>query len=282
MAYTTLVDTATLATHLDDPQWLVVDCRFVLRDPTAGRRAYATAHIPGARYAHLNDDLSSPPTPRSGRHPLPDPARLALTLGRWGIDQTKQVVAYDDSAGAIAARLWWLLRWLGHRAVAVLDGDWRAWNREQRPRTAASPDVAPARFMPHLDSLPHVSADEVARLMQAGTTSLLDARSEERFRGEIEPFDKVAGHVPGAINLPFEDNLQPNGCFLPAPALRTQYQELLRDRAPSAVVHMCGSGVTACHNLLAMEHAGLADSRLYVGSWSEWITDTTRPVATGA
>ena len=282
MAYTTLVDTATLAAHLDDPQWIVVDCRFVLSNPDAGRRAYAATHIPGARYAHLNDDLSAPITARSGRHPLPDAELLARTLGAWGIDETKQVVAYDDSGGAIAARLWWLLRWLGHRAVAVLDGDWRVWTRERRPQTAAAPDIAPTTFVPRPNSLAMVDADAVAQSIPTGGTVLIDARSEERFRGDIEPFDKVPGHIPGAINLPFEDNLQPNGRFLARAELRAQYDGLLQGRGPDAVVHMCGSGVTACHNLLAMEHAGLAGSRLYVGSWSEWITDPKRPIATGA
>lgn len=282
MAFTTLIDTATLAAHLDNPQWVVVDCRFVLRDPSAGRRAYEAAHIPGARYAHLNDDLSSPPTARSGRHPLPDPERSAQTLGAWGIDATKQVIAYDDSSGAIAARLWWLLRWLGHGAVAVLDGDWRAWTRERRPQTAMTPTVARAQFVPRPDSLPQVNADALQQSLQGERALLFDARSEERFRGEVEPFDKVAGHVPGAVNLPFEDNLQPNGCFLPAAELRAQYQDFLGGSAPYSVVHMCGSGVTACHNVFAMEHAGLAGSRLYVGSWSEWITDPNRPIAVGA
>ena len=282
MAFTTLVDTATLAAHLGDPQWVVVDCRFVLRDPEAGRRAYAAAHIPGARYAHLNDDLSAPVTAQTGRHPLPDTARLARRLGEWGIDHNKQIVAYDDSSGAIAARLWWLLRWLGHDAVAVLNGDWRVWLRERRPQTADASAVTATTFNPRPGSLPQVKADAVLQTVGTGRALLLDARSEERFRGEVEPFDKVAGHIPGAVNLPFEDNLQPNGCFLPAAALREQYRALLGDRASATVTHMCGSGVTACHNLLAMEHAGLAGSRLYVGSWSEWITDPNRPIATGA
>lgn len=282
MAYTTLVDTATLAAHLDDPQWIVLDCRFVLSNPDAGRRAYEAGHIPGARYAHLNDDLSAPLSARGGRHPLPDANRLAQTLGAWGIDDTKQVVAYDDSAGAIAARLWWLLRWLGHGAVAVLDGDWRAWTRERRPQTTVAPPIASTTFVPRPDPRALVDAGALLRSMPTGATVLIDARSEERFRGDIEPFDKVPGHVPGAVNLPFEDNLQPNGRFLAPAELRAQYDGLLQGHGPGAVVHMCGSGVTACHNLLAMEHAGLAGSRLYVGSWSEWITDPTRPIATGA
>ena len=280
MSYCTLVDTATLAAHIDDPDWVVIDCRFVLRDPAAGRRAYDAGHIAGAHYAHLNDDLAGPLTPQSGRHPLPAVADIAARCSAWGIDDRKQVVAYDDSSGAIAGRLWWLLRWLGHRAVAVLDGDLRAWQRERRALVTTPAVQRPARFTPRADTAAHVDAETVSKSVQAGQL-LLDARAEKRFRGEIEPFDTVAGHVPGAVNSPFEDNLQPNGCFLPAPELRAQYQALLGRREPAQVIHMCGSGVTACHNLLAMEHAGLAGARLYVGSWSQWITDPKRPIATG-
>lgn len=281
MRYTTLVDTVTLAAHLDDPAWVVVDCRFVLRDPAAGRRAYDAGHIVGARYADLNNDLCAPIGAHTGRHPLPSPAALADKLGAWGIDGGTQVVAYDDSSGAIAARLWWLMRWLGHPAVAVLDGDFRAWQRQSYPVTAAMPAISPARFEPRPNAAAHVDAPTVLQRVRSGEALLLDARSEERFRGDIEPFDNIAGHVPGAVNSPFEDNLQPNGCFLPAVELAAQYRGLLGDRAPGHVIHMCGSGVTACHNLLAMEHAGLAGALLYVGSWSEWITDPHRPIATG-
>lgn len=281
MTYTTLVTTRELAGHLDDPDWVVFDCRFILTDPEAGRRAYAAGHIPGARYAHLNDDLSGPVTASTGRHPLPDPGLLAEKLGRWGIDETTQVVAYDDSFGAMAARLWWLLRWLGHDAVAVLDGDLRAWLREKRPMTSAEPVVKPRAFTPRIRADAWLDSTAVERLVETGNGMLLDARAEERFRGEVEPFDRVAGHVPGAISLPFEDNLQPSGRFLPPEELRDLYRHALGDIPADRVAHMCGSGVTACHNLLAMEHAGLAGARLYVGSWSEWITDPRRPIARG-
>ncbi len=277
----TLVDTATLANHLDDPQWVIVDCRFTLTDVEAGARAYAVGHIPGARYAHLDRDLSGPITPGSGRHPLPDPAVLAQTLGRWGIDADKQVVVYDDSFGAMASRLWWMLRWLGHEAVALLDGGLPKWRRERHPTTASTAVVAPSTFRAHADNTMWLDSESLRAGLARGEYRLMDARSEERFRGDVEPLDRVAGHVPGAVNLPFEDNLDLGGEFLPASALRSLYLTLLDEKSPERAVQMCGSGVTACHNLLAMEHAGLLGAKLYAGSWSEWITDPRRPVATG-
>ncbi len=277
----TLVDTETVAAHLADPQWVVVDCRFVLTDPEAGRRAYAQGHIPGARYAHLDEDLSGLITPTSGRHPLPDPALLARRLGAWGIDAAKQVVAYDADTGAVASRLWWLLRWLGHEAAAVLDGGLAKWSREGRALSAEPPKPVPTRFQPRVDDKLWVSTAVVARALAGGDHLLIDARAPERFRGEVEPIDAVAGHVPGARNRPSNANLGTDGCFLASEALRSQFQQLLGDGAAAPVVSMCGSGVTACHNLLAMEHAGLRGGRLYVGSWSEWIRDPRRPVAKG-
>ncbi len=278
---TTLVDTETLARYLNDTRWVVFDCRFTLTDPGAGRRAYAAGHIPGARYAHLEEDLSSPVGPTTGRHPLPDPTTLARKLGVWGVGNTKQVVVYDDSFGAVAARLWWLLRWLGHDAVALLDGGFSKWLREGRPVTAEPPHVTPARFEPRLRDELWVDSQFVARAAMDNAHIVLDARAEERFRGEVEPLDKVAGHIPGAINRPYEDNLDLSGEFLSDEALREDYAELLGGMPPERVIVMCGSGVTACHNLLAMEHAGLKGARLYAGSWSEWITDPSRPVAKG-
>ncbi|MBI3546995.1 MAG: sulfurtransferase [Gammaproteobacteria bacterium] len=282
MIFTTLVDTVTLARHLDDPRWVVVDCRFMLTDPEAGRRLYAAGHIPGARYAHLNEDLSSPITASSGRHPLPYPNTLAEKLGRWGIDKTKQVIVYDDSFGAMAARLWWLLRWLGHEAVALLDGGFPKWQREKYPVTQEPPRIQPTQFHATVDNSMWVDADYVLQMLHKQDQLLMDVRAEERFRGEVEPLDKIAGHIPGAINLPYEDNLDFSGEFMSDDALRGHYLAVLKDIAPDKVVQMCGSGVTACHNILAMQHAGLPGAKLYVGSWSEWITDTQRPVAKGA
>ncbi len=276
---TTLIDTETLSRHLDDPRWVVMDCRFSLGDPGAGARACAAGHIPGARYAHLEADLSSPVTPASGRHPLPSPNNLAEKLGGWGIDRNRQVVVYDDTFGAMAARLWWLLRWLGHEAVALLDGGFPKWQREGRPVTREAPRIQPAPFHPTVDNSLCVDSRYVQEMLRARNGLLIDARADERFRGEIEPLDKVAGHIPGAINMPYEDNLDFSGEFMSDEALREHYLAAMKNTASADVVQMCGSGVTACHNILAMEHAGLPGAKLYAGSWSEWITDPGRPVA---
>lgn len=282
MYINTLVSTEDLARHLEDPQWVVFDCRFTLTDPEAGRRAYAEGHIPGARYAHLDEDLSGPIVPgRTGRHPLPDPAVLADKLYNWGVGVNKQVVVYDDSFGAMAVRMWWLLRWLGHPAVALLDGGLPKWKREMRPLTTEVPQAVKGNCVCLPEASQIVTAEDVLRVMQGSDELIIDARPERRFTGEFEPLDPVAGHVPGAINWNFEDNLDIDGTFLPPEALRENFQSLLNGRPPWKVIHMCGSGVTACHNLLAMEIAGLPGSRLYPGSWSEWITDPQRPVATG-
>ena len=277
MKFTTLVSPDQLAQHLHDPQWVVFDCRFALTRPESGRQAYAKSHIPGARYAHLNEDLSGPITPASGRHPLPDPGLLAGKLGQWGVDRDKQVVVYDDSFGSMAVRLWWLLRWLGHDAVALLDGGFPAWLKQGRELDADIPEVHPTEFHPaQNDSLWVDSAAVLAALQQKRV--IIDARAEERFTGFIEPLDKVAGHIPGSLNAPFEDNLDMRGNFLKPEELRAQYESLLHGAPPGEVIHMCGSGVTACHNLLALELAGLPGGKLYAGSWSEWITDPSRPI----
>jgi thiosulfate/3-mercaptopyruvate sulfurtransferase len=278
--HTTLVDTATLAAHLDDPRWIVFDCRHDLARPDAGREAFLESHVPGARFLHMDEDLSGPVSGRNGRHPLPDPAAFAAKLGAAGVGPDAQVVAYDEQAGATAARLWWMLRWLGHDAVAVLDGGLAKWRREARPETAALPQVVPARFEPR--PRPHaVDVGFVAAHLQDPGTRLVDARSAERYRGEAEPIDPVAGHIPGSLNRFVRENLD-RGTFKPPERLREEFLALLGGAAPEAVVHSCGSGVAACHNLLAMEIAGLAGSRLYPGSWSEWIADPARPRATGA
>ncbi|MGB5065376.1 MAG: sulfurtransferase [Candidatus Competibacter sp.] len=280
MSHTTLIDAPTLHAHLNDPDWVVMDCRFSLTDTEAGRRAYRDSHLPGARYAHLDEDLSGPVTPATGRHPLPDPERLAQKLGEWGIDHDTQVVAYDDMGGMLAAaRLWWLLRWLGHTACAVLDGGLSAWRRAGLPLTAEIPAARPTVFTSRPDNGLWVSTEQVLTLPAADV--LLDARAAARYRGEMEPIDPIAGHIPGALNLPTDSNLTPEGHFLPFAALRERFAAALGDRSPASVIHACGSGVTACHNLLAMETVGLCGSRLYAGSWSEWIRDPRRVVATG-
>lgn len=277
MKFTTLVSADQLAQHLHDPQWVVFDCRFALTRPESGREAYAKSHIPGARYAHLNQDLSGPITPASGRHPLPDAALLARKLGLWGVANSKQVVVYDDSFGSMAVRLWWLLRWLGHDAVALLEGGFPSWARQGRALDAEPPAIKPAEFHPAPDDSLWVGSNAMLAALQARAV-IIDARPEERFSGLFEPLDKVAGHIPGSINSPFEDNLDERGNFLPAEELRALYEALFRGAHPGGVIHLCGSGVTACHNLLALEIAGMPGGKLYAGSWSEWITDPSRPI----
>jgi thiosulfate/3-mercaptopyruvate sulfurtransferase len=260
---------------------VAIDCRFSLADTEYGRRVYAAGHIPGARYAHLDDDLSSPRTPSTGRHPLPDAAIFCARLGAWGITPATQVVVYDDSFGSMAVRLWWLLRGLGHQNVALLNGNYPKWTREKRPVTTDLPHITPTHYPlpPRIDW--GVTADAVEAIRRSPAHKLIDARPEQRFTGEVEKIDPVAGHIPGAINWVFEENLDLDGSYLAAAELRAAYLDLLGGVAPENVVHTCGSGVTACHNLLAMEIAGLAGSQLYPGSWSEWITDPARPVAVG-
>lgn len=279
--FTTLIEVPQLAAILSRPGLAVLDCRFELADPDRGAAEYAKGHIPTAQYAHLERDLSGERTPQSGRHPLPDPERLALALGRWGINASMQVVAYDQGPGAYAARAWWILRWLGHEAVAVLNGGFAAWNAaglpiethvQRRDTRLFVPEVVPERQLP---------VAELAPLVGASSTQLIDARSADRFAGENETMDPVAGHVPGARNHPFTTNLGPDGRFLAPAELRARWEATLAGRPASEVIAMCGSGVTACHNLLALEHAGLKGGRLYPGSWSEWIRDPARPIAKG-
>ena len=281
MYINTLVTTEDLARHLDDPDWIIFDCRFTLTDSEGGRQSYAKNHIPGAHYAHLDDDLAAPIGPETGRHPLPDPKVLAEKLCAWGVGVNKQVVVYDDSFGAMAVRMWWLLRWLGHPAVALLDGGFPKWAREMRPLTQDVPEKRKGNCACLPEPTQIVRVDEVMQASQTGDALIIDARPERRFSGEYEPLDPVAGHIPGSINWSFEENMDIDGTFMPPEALREQYQALLKGRPAWQVIHSCGSGVTACHNLLAMEIAGLPGSRLYPGSWSEWITDPTRPVALG-
>lgn len=277
MAFHDLIDVDELAAHIDDAGWAVIDCRFDLAEPAAGELRYAAGHLPGARYAHLDRDLSAPPGPGEGRHPLPHAEDLAAALRRWGVSADTQVVAYDDAGGAFAARLWWLCRWLGHDAVAVLDGGIQAWAEaglalSREPVVPAAGDFAP-KIRPALTA----AAGEIQRDLSAQAILLLDARAPARFRGEAEPIDPVAGHVPGAVNRPHTDNLDGEGRFADPDTLRADYSGLLDGYGPHDVVVMCGSGVTACHNILAMHRAGLTDARLYPGSWSEWIRDPSRP-----
>jgi len=281
MNYTTLVDTQTLASKLTSG-WSLFDCRFVLNEPEAGERRFRTSHIPGAHFLHLDRDLAGPVTPGSGRHPLPVPELLAEKLRRTGVSDTSQIVAYDDAGGAFAARLWWLLRWLGHPQVAVLDGGIEKWLKENRPITRELPMGVPAGdFQPRPENALWVDSAEVEKQSREHTGRLLDARSANRFRGEDERIDSVAGHIPGAVNLPFTWNVSEDGSFKSSGTLRQRFEVALGDVLPADSVCMCGSGVTACHNLLAMEVAGMKGGRLYAGSWSEWIRNPRRAVEVG-
>jgi len=277
-----LISPEELARRLDDPTWVVVDCRWTLTDPAAGPAAHARSHIPGARYANLDDDLSRRPGPSDGRHPLPAAADFAARLGSWGVGNSTTVVAYDEASGAIAARLWWLLGWLGHDRRLVLDGGFAAWTAAGLPVEARMPRWQPAHFVPR--ALADDSVVEAADLpaLQAAGSLLVDVRAAPRYRGEQEPIDPVAGHVPGAVNRPGSVNIDANGRFRASEALRGELTDLLAGRSPGELIAMCGSGVTACQLLLALEVAGLDGAKLYAGSWSEWIRDPARPIATGS
>lgn len=278
--YTTLISATDLAAQLGDPSWVIADCRHNLTDADAGERAYREAHIAGARFMHMDRDLSGVKTGANGRHPLPPIAGIVATFSRAGIDDSKQVVAYDQNNGMWAARLWWLLQWLGHPAAAVLDGGVDAWIAQGQVLTAEEPQIEPATFVAR-QPLPTMSAREIVEHLEDGALTVIDARAPERYRGDVEPIDAIAGHIPGAVNRPYTANLTSQGTFKPVLQLRAEFQTLLEDSSPARVVHQCGSGVTACHNVLAMAIAGLPGSRLYPGSWSEWIADPQRPVARG-
>jgi thiosulfate/3-mercaptopyruvate sulfurtransferase len=272
--HTTLVSTGELARH---PEWRVFDCRHDLMQPALGEVQYREAHIPGALFAHMERDLSGPKTGSNGRHPLPSREAFTGWLGRHGLAPGDQVVCYDAANGATAARLWWMLRWIGHEAAAVLDGGLTKWQAEGRPVTAEVPRFEPRVYPARSGGVAAVDVTEVQA--QRERALLLDARAPARFRGEQEPIDPVAGHIPGARNRFNLDNVTGGGTFKPAAELKAQFEALLGGTPPGEVVHYCGSGVAACHNLLAMEIAGLRGGKLYAGSWSEWSADPRRPVA---
>lgn len=281
MTFTTLISTSQLAEHLEDEHWVVVDCRFDLADSERGHQLYLDGHIPGAVYAHLDRDLAGPITEETGRHPLPDLDEFRQKLGGWGIDGSRQVVVYDNRMGAIAARLWWMLRFLGHHQVAVLDGGIDQWNRENRPLRSGRENPVARTFSgdPLWDMT--ASVEEVTQRLNQRDKSLIDSRSPERYRGEVEPLDPVAGRIPGAVNRYFGLNVDDIERWRPSEELAREFDELLGSHPPDEVVFYCGSGVTACHNLLALEHLGRPGARLYVGSWSEWIRDPERPQESG-
>lgn len=277
MTYTTLISSEQLAKHIHNSNLVIIDCRFSLADSEAGYKSYRKGHIENARYAHLDKDLSSQITSTTGRHPLPNFNSLAKKLGQWGINHQSQVVVYDDAHGAFASRLWWLLRCLGHEAVAVLDGGLSHW---KAALTTKLPTIQEKTFRAYLDQSFWLSAPEINNALARDSIQLIDARTAIRFSGEQEPIDPVAGHIPKAVNRAFQLNLADTGVFLSQSELRQQFSTILESFTPEQTVHMCGSGVTACHNLLAMEHAGLSGSKLYAGSWSEWITNPNRSIAT--
>jgi len=279
--YRTLIGTTDLQRHLGDPAFVIVDVRHDLGKPDAyGREAYAQAHVPGAVFAHLDRDLSAPMTGRNGRHPLPSPEAAAAVFGRLGIDATRQVVAYDQGSGIYASRLWWMLRWLGHENAAVLDGGFAKWTGEGRPTERESRAATATRFVPGRVR-PTVNAAGIAASLPRHDLVLLDARAAERYRGDVEPLDPAAGHIPGALNRPHSRNVSADGTFRSASELRAEFEAMLHGRSPADVVNYCGSGVSACHNVLAMTIAGYPLTRLYPGSWSEWCADPKRPVARG-
>lgn len=282
--YTTLIqvsELAALARETSPASLAILDCRHDLARPEWSDHAYAEGHIPGAVQAHLDRDLSGPLTPETGRHPLPEVTKLASTLGSWGIDSATQVVAYDQGNGMYASRAWWLLRWLGHAQVAVLDGGFAAWQETGLPVTREGATRPQRSFVPRPAREAWLTTAEVQQALARTSIALIDARGADRFAGENETIDPVAGHVPGATNRPFAKNVDARGRFLPAAELRRQWTHALAGADTGNVVAMCGSGVSACHNLLALEIAGLPGARLYAGSWSEWIRDPLRPVARG-
>jgi len=281
MPWTTLISADELAEAID--RCLVIDCRHDLTDPGAGRRGFAEAHIPGARHVHLDEQLSGPKDGRNGRHPLPSREQVRELMASLGLNDDRQLVLYDTAGGSTAGRLWWMARWIGHDAVAVLDGGLPAWRRAGFPVTAEPPPPPHAgRLTLRTPLTTLVDAAETAQAAGATERLVVDARAAERYRGEVEPLDPVAGHIPGSVNRPWGSNVRDDGRFKPGPVLRAEFEALLAGRAPAAVVNSCGSGVSACHNLLAMAHAGLPGAALYSGSWSEWVSDPSRPVATGA
>jgi len=280
MVYKTLIDTEQLQSELENPSFVIVDCRFELGNSDAGYEAYQQGHIPNAVYANLDDDLANVKATERGRHPLPDVKIFQVKLGEWGIDSTKQVVVYDQFHGAFASRLWWMLRQLGHERVAVLDGGFPKWEQDERPTESGIYQNEAVVFEGNLQQGWTVSIEEVEENLSDTAFKLIDSRAPDRFRGENETIDPVGGHIPGASNHFFGNNINEAGVMKSASELKQQFEALLENQSPDETVFYCGSGVSACQNLLAMTHAGLDGAKLYVGSWSEWSTDTNRPMST--
>ncbi|NIO42010.1 MAG: sulfurtransferase [Burkholderiales bacterium] len=278
MTFKTLITVDQLASNIDNQQFVIFDCRHQLGNSDYGEAEYAQSHLPHAHFACVDRDLSARPDGRNGRHPLPDATAFAAWLGSNGVTNGAQVVGYDNAAGVYASRLWWMLRWLGHDAVAVLDGGWQAWLQAGKPTTAEVPQARQTTFTARVRDVSVDSAYVLANL-ESGNMLVIDARSNDRFHGQNETIDPVGGHIPGAVNRAFRNNVDEHGKFRSSEELRREFNDLIGEMPLKKVVHQCGSGVSACHNLLAMELAGMSGSRLYPGSWSEWCADPTRPVA---
>ena len=281
MKYQTIISVEDLNKNLNTQDWLIFDCRFILKDPEGGLKKFNQGHIPGAQYADMDKDLASPMTSTSGRHPLPNPDEFINKLQSWGVNNTSQIICYDDMSGAFAARMWWLLKWLGHNDVAVLDGGIDKWTANNLTLETDTQQKAAGSFSGQANNDMWVDVEFVQKELAENNITLLDARSAERFTAKDTKTDPVAGHVPGAMSYPFAENLSKQGVFLPLEELQKRFAPMLLSSEKKEVINMCGSGVTACHNLLAMSIAELPMSRLFVGSWSEWIKDKSRPVATG-
>lgn len=278
--YSSIISASDLLLNLFNEDFILLDCRSDLKDANWGYQDYRRRHIPGSFFIDLNSQLAAPINPRSGRHPLPDPTVFIETVASFGIQPGKQVVAIDTASGTFAARIWWMLRALGHQAVAVLDGGLNQWIKEGNAVNQLIPTVHPTtyRYPPAFFAKPFFSTDEIEERINDRAVLLIDARSPERFRGEVEPIDAVAGHIPGAVNRPTAENLQPDGSLKPAEVLRGELLQLMRHNQINQVVSYCGSGVTSCFNLLVLEYAGLGEAALYPGSWSEWIRDPAHPI----
>ena len=284
MNFTTIISTDELEKRFQKSNWVIFDCRSHLTDHDAGLKAYQSGHIPNSIFCNLETDLSSPITASTGRHPLPDFNEFIKKLGNWGVDNQTQVIAYDDVAGAFSARLWWQIRTFGHNKVAVLDGGIPQWIKEGKALQQGLPTITAKTFVPNIDNNTWLNTEQIKANLEAQTFTILDARTPERYRGESEPIDTVAGRIPNSLNRAFQLNLGEDGLFLNADELKKQFESIIKktpNKSANDIVHLCGSGVTACHNMLAMEIAGLTGSKLYVGSWSEWIRDKNHPVATG-
>jgi thiosulfate/3-mercaptopyruvate sulfurtransferase len=281
MRYNTIISCDELQQNLDNPNFVIFDCQHDLVNAGFGRTAYTIEHIPGARFFSIDNDAAGNKTGKNGRHPLPPIEILTAKLGQLGVDSEKQVVVYDGSNNMFSVRLWWLLRWLGHESVAVLDGGLGKWQKDGRPVSAELPVPAATKFSATANNEMHVDAGFIQSHLGSMDVVVIDARAPERYTGAKEPLDTVAGHIPGAYNRFFKLNLKPDGTFKPADELRFEFEAMIGNTPPSLVVNQCGSGVTACHNLLAMEIAGFKGTKLYPGSWSEWCSDPLRPMAAG-